>query len=110
MVKAADGIYESPLGFIADYNRTGWSNGFGGDYFVNDFPNEGIGVSVIFSSLLTQSSPLVALRPTLIDPYLCVLYDRMAYLIRVQFCEESFLHGRSANFALHLLGSPATCT
>ena len=43
MVKAADGIYESPLGFIADYNRTGWSNGFGGDYFVNDFPIEGIG-------------------------------------------------------------------
>lgn len=44
IVKAADGIYESPLGFIADYNRTGWSNGFGGDYFVNDFPIEGIGV------------------------------------------------------------------
>lgn len=44
MVKAADGIYESPLGFIADYNRTGWSNGFGGDYFVNDSPIEGIGV------------------------------------------------------------------
>lgn len=43
-MKAADGIYESPLGFIADYNRTGWSNGFGGDYFVNDFPIEGIGV------------------------------------------------------------------
>jgi hypothetical protein len=44
MVKAADGTYESPLGFIADYNRTGWSKGFGGDYFVNDYPIEGIGV------------------------------------------------------------------
>jgi hypothetical protein len=44
VVKAADGIYESRLGFIADYNRTGWSKGFGGDYFLNDFPNEGIGV------------------------------------------------------------------
>ena len=46
-MKAADGVYESNLGFIADYNRTGWSNGFGGDYFVNDYPNEGIGVECL---------------------------------------------------------------
>jgi hypothetical protein len=86
-VKAADGKYESPLGFIADYNRTGWSNGFGGDYFVNNFPNEGIGAeslptSVTLLSLLTQSSPSVASRPSIIDLYLWLLCDRMAFLIR----------------------------
>ena len=41
IVKAADGTYENRLGFIADYNRTGWANGFGGDYFMNDDPIEG---------------------------------------------------------------------
>jgi hypothetical protein len=83
MVKAADGIYESPLGFIADYNRTGWSNGFGGDYFVNDFPIEGIGVeSLPMSVTFTITTDLsVASRPSLIDPYLWLLYDRMAFLI-----------------------------
>ena len=41
-MKAADGTYENQLGFIADYNRTGWASGFGGDYFMNDDPIEGI--------------------------------------------------------------------
>ena len=43
VVKAADGNYESQLGLIVDYNRTGWSKGFGGDYIVTDIPVEGTG-------------------------------------------------------------------
>ena len=42
-VKAADGSYENQLGLIADYNRTGWSNGFAGDFFLNGEPIEGTG-------------------------------------------------------------------
>ena len=43
IVKAADGSYENQLGLIADYNRTGWSNGFGGDYVMTNRAIEGTG-------------------------------------------------------------------
>ena len=49
IIKAADGIYENQLGLIADYNRTGWSNGFGGDYVMTDAPIEGTGLVNIYS-------------------------------------------------------------
>ena len=52
IVKAADGNYEDRLGFIADYNRTGWANGFGGDYFMNDDPIEGIVITRLFINVI----------------------------------------------------------
>lgn len=42
IVKAADGLYVDRLGFISDYNRTGWAKGYAGDFFIPDTPIEGV--------------------------------------------------------------------
>lgn len=47
VVKAADGLYVDRLGFITDYNRTGWAKGYAGDFFVPDSPIEGVDCSEI---------------------------------------------------------------
>jgi hypothetical protein len=41
LVKEGGGYYNDRLGFIADYNRTGWANGFSGDFFIPGDPAEG---------------------------------------------------------------------
>lgn len=40
VVKAGDGYATGRLGFIADYNRTGWAKGYAGDFFIPKSPIE----------------------------------------------------------------------
>jgi hypothetical protein len=40
VVKAGDGYATGRLGFVVDYNRTGWAKGYAGDFFIPLSPIE----------------------------------------------------------------------
>jgi hypothetical protein len=72
IVKAADGLYVDRLGFISDYNRTGWAKGYAGDFFVPDSPIEGFDCSNITMQTYTgfMLHPSSSIRMYKIDlPY-----------------------------------------
>lgn len=45
-VKAGGGYATGRLGFIVDYNRTGWAKGYAGDFFIPESPIEGTHITL----------------------------------------------------------------